>query len=92
MHGETAAVGEPPIGLDRVRAERAGRAGAARQAREAGIPLQVNSTVCAKTVDDLPALRDLVADLGAVLWSVFFLVPVGRGRALDAIPRTARKR
>lgn len=59
---------------------------AARQAREAGIPLQVNSTVCAKTVDDLPALRDLVADLGAVLWSVFFLVPVGRGRALDAIP------
>jgi radical SAM protein with 4Fe4S-binding SPASM domain len=59
---------------------------AARAAREAGVPLQVNTTVCGGTVEDLPAVRDLVADLGATLWSVFFLVPVGRGRALDAIP------
>jgi len=58
---------------------------AARAAREAGLPLQVNTTVCAETVDELPAIRDLVADLGAVLWSVFFLVPVGRGRVLDPI-------
>jgi radical SAM protein with 4Fe4S-binding SPASM domain len=58
---------------------------AARAARDAGVPLQVNTTVCAQTVDSLPAIRDLVADLGAALWSVFFLVPVGRGRALDAI-------
>ena len=58
---------------------------AARAAREAGLPLQVNTTVCAETVADLPAIRDLVADLGAVLWSVFFLVPVGRGRVLDPI-------
>ncbi|ELZ87998.1 TIGR04053 family radical SAM/SPASM domain-containing protein [Haloferax volcanii] len=58
---------------------------AARAAREAGLPLQINTTVCAQTVDELPALCDLVADLGAVLWSVFFLVPVGRGRVLDPI-------
>jgi len=58
---------------------------AARAAREAGLALQVNTTVCAETVADLPAIRDLVADLGAVLWSVFFLVPVGRGRVLDPI-------
>jgi len=58
---------------------------AARAAREAGLPLQVNTTVCAETVEDLPAIRDFVADLGAVLWSVFFLVPVGRGRVLDPI-------
>ncbi|AFK19874.1 radical SAM/SPASM domain-containing protein [Haloferax mediterranei ATCC 33500] len=58
---------------------------AARAARDAGIPLQINTTVCAQTVDELPALRDLVADLGAVLWSVFFLVPVGRGRVLDPL-------
>jgi len=58
---------------------------AARQAREQGVPLQINTTVCAETVAELPALRDLVADLGAVLWSVFFLVPVGRGRALTPI-------
>jgi radical SAM protein with 4Fe4S-binding SPASM domain len=58
---------------------------AARQAREQGVPLQINTTVCAETVSELPALRDLVADLDAVLWSVFFLVPVGRGRALTPI-------
>jgi radical SAM protein with 4Fe4S-binding SPASM domain len=58
---------------------------AARDAREAGVPLQVNTTVCAQTVDDLPAIRDLVRELDAVLWSVFFLVPVGRGRVLDPV-------
>jgi radical SAM protein len=58
---------------------------AAQAARDAGLPLQVNTTVCAETVDALPELRELVADLGAVLWSVFFLVPVGRGRVLDPV-------
>ncbi|WP_435365947.1 TIGR04053 family radical SAM/SPASM domain-containing protein [Haloarchaeobius sp. DYHT-AS-18] len=63
---------------------------AARAAREVGLPLQVNTTVCAQTVDELPAIRELVADLGAVLWSVFFLVPVGRGALLDPVsPETA---
>jgi len=59
---------------------------AAAAASDAGLPLQVNTTVCAETVDELPAIRDRVRDLGAVLWSVFFLVPVGRGRVLDPIP------
>ncbi|MFB6252026.1 MAG: TIGR04053 family radical SAM/SPASM domain-containing protein [Halobellus sp.] len=58
---------------------------AARTARETGIPLQINTTVCAATVDELSGIRDLVAGLGAVLWSVFFLVPVGRGRVLDPV-------
>jgi len=58
---------------------------AARAVREAGLPLQVNTTVCAETVGQLPAIRDLVEGLGAVLWSVFFLVPVGRGTVLDPI-------
>lgn len=65
---------------------------AARDAREAGVPLQVNTTVCSQTVDDLPAIRDLVRDLGAVLWSVFFLVPVGRGRALDPVSPSRAER
>lgn len=58
---------------------------AAEHARDLGLPLQVNTTVCADTVDELPAIRDRVRDLGAVLWSVFFLVPVGRGRVLTPI-------
>jgi len=59
---------------------------AAQAARDLDIPLQINTTVCAETVEQLPAIRDLVADLDAVLWSVFFLVPVGRGRVLTPIP------
>jgi radical SAM protein len=58
---------------------------AAEAAQEAGIPLQVNTTVCARTVEELPAIRERVAQLGAALWSVFFLVPVGRGAVLDGI-------
>jgi len=58
---------------------------AARAANEAGLPLQINTTVCAETVEQLPQLRELVDDLGAVLWSVFFLVPVGRGQVLDPV-------
>ncbi|GAA0517184.1 radical SAM additional 4Fe4S-binding SPASM domain-containing protein [Halorubrum aquaticum] len=58
---------------------------AAEAARDAGLPLQINTTVCAETVEELPTIRDRVRDLGAVLWSVFFLVPVGRGRVLDPV-------
>jgi radical SAM protein with 4Fe4S-binding SPASM domain len=58
---------------------------AAEHAREADMPLQVNTTVCAQTVPELPAIREVVREMGAVLWSVFFLVPVGRGKLLDPI-------
>lgn len=63
---------------------------AASAAADAGVPLQINTTVCAETVDDLVAIRDRVRELDAVLWSVFFLVPIGRGQILDPIdPRRA---
>jgi radical SAM protein with 4Fe4S-binding SPASM domain len=58
---------------------------AARYAEEAGVPIQVNTTVTADTVEDLPAVADLVERLGAVAWEVFFLVPVGRGTELDGL-------
>lgn len=58
---------------------------AARTARRAGLQLQINTTVCEETVYELPALRELVADLDTVLWSVFFLVPIGRGQVLTPV-------
>ncbi|GAB3665972.1 TIGR04053 family radical SAM/SPASM domain-containing protein [Halopiger thermotolerans] len=58
---------------------------AVEDARAAGLPVQVNTTVCRQTVGELPEIKDLLRDLGAVLWSVFFLVPVGRGRVLEPI-------
>lgn len=58
---------------------------AANTAVDAGLPLQINTTVCAETVDELPGIRDRLTELDAVFWSVFFLVPVGRGRDIQPI-------
>ncbi|WP_435299543.1 TIGR04053 family radical SAM/SPASM domain-containing protein [Timonella sp. A28] len=58
---------------------------AAGWVKEAGFRLQINSTVTRKTVHELPDLLRQVIDLGAALWSVFFLVPTGRGQSLDAL-------
>lgn len=61
---------------------------AAEAAREVGLRVQVNTIVCADTVMELPAICRLVAGLDADLWSVFFLVPTGRGRGLRALSAT----
>ena len=58
---------------------------AARIARGAGLPFQVNTLVCAETLDDLPAIHDLVVATGAARWSLFFLVNVGRGQVLQPV-------
>jgi len=58
---------------------------AARWVGELGIPLQLNTLVTADTVDDLEALYALAEGLGVMRWSLFFLIPVGRGRALPEI-------
>lgn len=60
-----------------------------RGAVETGLRLQVNSTMSTETVSELPRLARLVAALGASLWSVFFLVPVGRGSLEQALSVTA---
>lgn len=65
---------------------------AARWARSLGLPFQINSLVCAETRDDLPALLDLVGELGAQRWSLFFLVPIGRGRLLREVEPDAAER
>ncbi|MEV4703332.1 TIGR04053 family radical SAM/SPASM domain-containing protein [Actinoplanes sp. NPDC049316] len=56
-----------------------------RDAAALGLKVQINTTVTRRTVDDLPDIAAQVRDLGAMLWSVFFLVPTGRGRALAAL-------
>jgi MoaA/NifB/PqqE/SkfB family radical SAM enzyme len=51
------------------------------RARALGLGLQINTTVCRQTVEELPALADQVIDFGALLWALFFLIPVGRAQA-----------
>ncbi len=58
---------------------------AIRWALEVGLPVQVNSLVARMTYDDIPAIGHLLAELGVQRWSVFFLVPVGRGKILGAV-------
>lgn len=51
----------------------------ARKARELGLSIQINTTVTSRTFPRLAAMLPLLEDLDIDLWSVFFLVPVGRG-------------
>jgi radical SAM protein with 4Fe4S-binding SPASM domain len=53
--------------------------------KELDIPIQVNTTVSRHNLHDLAAIAEKVRDMEAVLWSVFFLVPTGRGMAEDMI-------
>jgi len=55
---------------------------AAQRIVGAGIPLQINTLVTAETAPDLESTARVVARVGAARWSLFFLVSVGRGRAL----------
>lgn len=55
------------------------------EARRIGLPLQVNTTIARLNVHQVDALAELLMDCGIVLWSVFFLVPVGRGEKLQRI-------
>lgn len=55
--------------------------------RAIDLPLQINTSVSRKTVDTLEATGRLIADIAPILWSVFFVVPVGRAaqdQQLDA--------
>lgn len=54
-------------------------------ARAGGLAFQINTTVTAGNVAELPAIRDLAERLGATVWDLFFLVPTGRGAALKAL-------
>jgi len=58
---------------------------AARTVTDIGFRLQINTTVTRGNVLELPRMLRHVLDLGASLWSVFFLVPTGRGKALEPL-------
>jgi MoaA/NifB/PqqE/SkfB family radical SAM enzyme len=62
------------------------------RARGLGLPLQINTTVCRQTVAELPELAEQVAGWGVALWALFFLIPVGRAQADQALPAAAIER
>lgn len=54
-------------------------------AGEAGLPIQVHTTISRHNVHDLDNLCALFEKLKIVMWNVFFLVPVGRGQLGDLL-------
>jgi len=54
-------------------------------ANEAGIPIQVHSTLSRHNAADLDNLCALFERMAIVMWNVFFLVPVGRGQLDDLL-------
>jgi radical SAM protein len=51
-----------------------------RNAQSAGLSAQVNTTVSTYNVRLLPDMVPFIQEVGAVQWSVFFLVPTGRAQ------------
>jgi radical SAM protein len=58
---------------------------AVQWANEAGIPIQVHTTISRHNAEDLDNLCALFEKLAIVMWNVFFLVPVGRGQLDDLL-------
>jgi radical SAM protein len=54
-------------------------------AHAVGLPLQINTTLCADTAPCLEEMAAFVDSLGIVFWEVFFLVPTGRGAGLGGL-------
>ena len=57
----------------------------AREAGRLGLPIQINTLVAQETADDLPAIYELLKTFPVMRWSLFFLISVGRGRALQEV-------
>jgi radical SAM protein len=58
---------------------------AIRWARELGLPVQVNTTITRRNMGDFEDMVRLLDTLDIAMWSVFFLVPIGRGQLDDLI-------
>lgn len=53
--------------------------------KELQLPIQINTTVSKYNIGDLGNIAEMAKDMNVVLWSVFFLVPTGRGMVKDMI-------
>jgi len=54
-------------------------------ANEAGLPVQINTTFSRRNIAEMDDIAQLVESLRITLWSVFFLVPTGRGKLDDLL-------
>lgn len=50
-----------------------------------GLPVQINTTFSRRNIGEIDAIVALMEQLRITLWSVFFLVPTGRGKLADLL-------
>lgn len=50
-------------------------------ARDCRLPFQVNTTITRDNIRQIDAIYDLMQNVSPVLWSLFFLIPMGRASA-----------
>ncbi len=48
-------------------------------ARDLGMSVQINTTVCRRNVDLLDQMAEYLVPFDIAMWALFFLIPVGRG-------------
>src|ERR1039457_4525933 len=58
---------------------------AIRWANGVGLPVQINTTFSRRNIAEIEDLVALMESLQITLWSVFFLVPTGRGKLSDLL-------
>jgi len=58
---------------------------AVRWANEASLPVQINTTFSRRNIGEIDSIVALMKTLKLTLWSVFFLVPTGRGKLNDLL-------
>jgi radical SAM protein len=58
---------------------------AVRWANEIGLPVQINTTFSRRNIGEIDAIVSLMEKLKITFWSVFFLVPTGRGKLDDLL-------
>jgi radical SAM protein len=58
---------------------------AVRWATEIGLPVQINTTFSRRNIAEIDEIVALMEKLKITLWSVFFLVPTGRGKLNDLL-------
>lgn len=64
----------------------------AREARDCGLSLQINTTIGRFNHTTIPEIAEVVRSLDVALWSVFFLIPVGRAQVEDVLSAAETER
>ncbi len=56
-----------------------------KSAYQIGLPIQINTTISRRNVSQINEIAEFISSFPITLWSVFFLIPIGRGMSEERI-------